>query len=75
MGVQGEFVHSIPKFDQNYNYLLTGKKVRLFSRDKPEIFYCSSRSENNNSSRVCRGKKNFLPDFFPTQTISNRKKK
>ena len=29
-------------FKINNNYLLTGKKVKLFSRDKPEIFYCSS---------------------------------
>ena len=30
--------------------------MTLFSREKPEIFYLSSDSETNNSSRVLRGK-------------------
>ena len=48
--------------DKNNNYLLTVNKVTLFSREKPEIFYWSSDSETNNSSRVLRGKKcHFLP--------------
>ena len=38
------------------NCSLTGNKVTLFSREKPEIFYYSSDSETNNSSRVLRGK-------------------
>jgi len=37
--------HPPISYKTNYfhnNYLLTGKKVELFSRDKPEILYCAS---------------------------------
>ena len=48
--------------DRKNNYLLTGKKVQLFFPRQTRDILLPERSEGNNSSRVCRGKKAlFLP--------------
>ena len=43
------------------NYLLNGKKVKLFSRDKPDIFYCSSEARTIIVRGFVEGKNTFLP--------------
>ena len=49
------------RFKKN-NYLLTGKKVQLFSPRQTRGILLVERSETNNSPRVCRGeKRHFLP--------------
>ena len=42
------------------NYLLTGKKVKLFFPRQTRDVLLFERSENN-SSRVCRGENTFIP--------------
>ena len=47
------------------NYLSNGEKVRVFSRDKPEIFYCSSEARTT----IVRGFIEWKNTFSPFNVI------